>query len=605
MIGRQAPMSNGRFMALILAMALLCCCVMIIVDWRQIVRMDFRDTDDALRYVEVHAFLNGQNWFDVSQHRINPPIGGPMHWSRLVDLPIAGLFLLFQPFVGAALADRIAMTLTPLGLIVAMFVMFALAARRIAGERVALVGAGLLGVSLSILIQFHPLRIDHHDWQIVLSAVALWAAFDVRPRRGGAIAGAALALWLHISAEAMPYAVLFAGLFALRMIRRAADWPRLRAYMVALVIASTVLLIGVRGWRTATIFWCDSMSPTYLLPMIASTITLMLAIHQIGEHSVPRRFLTVVMAGVAGGLVALFTARSCLAGPFAGLDPVVYREWYVHVLEGRPIWEQTGVIASVVAAPVLPGIIGTVLALRRAPDPARRLAWTYLLLLQLGATAVAMMVMRAMSVAHLFLLPGNAWLVLALWSWAMGLARSPARIASALLLFLLTPLGAESALLALLSKAGPDTTADAKTPGADCTSQHVLQGLAALPQGKIFAPLDVSPFLLAFTPHSVIATGHHRNNLAMKQVILGFTEDQAKARLVVQGSGADYLAFCGGGGEVERYIAGRPRALIGDLSHGRAPAWLRPIPMRPGETIQVYRILYPAGTKRIATPFMQ
>jgi hypothetical protein len=604
MIGQPVSMTNRRFMTVVLGMALLCCCVMVAVDWQQIVRMDFRDTDDALRYVEVHAFLNGQNWFDVSQHRINPPVGGPMHWSRLVDLPIAGLMLLFQPIAGAALADRIAMTLVPLGLIVAMFAMFSLAARRIAGDRVALVGTGLLGISLSILIQFHPMRIDHHDWQIVMSAIALWATFDARPRRSGAIAGIAVALWLHISAEAMPYAILFAGLFALQTIRRAADWPRLRGYMLALVIASTVLLIGVRGWQTATIFWCDSMSPTYLLPMTASTLALMIAMHQIGEHSGPRRFLTVAIAGVAGGLVALFTARSCLAGPFAGLDPIVYREWYVHVLEGRPIWEQTGVIASVVAAPVLPGIVGTVLAMRSAPDPARRLVWYYLLLLQLGTTAVAIMVMRAMSVAHLFLLPGNAWLLLALWSWAMGLTRSLARILSALALFLLTPLGIETASLIILSGTKPDHTSS-EAVRAQCTSQDMLRGLAAIPRGKIFAPLDVSPFLLAFTPHSVMATGHHRNNWAMKQVIQGFTEEGNQARMTILHSKADYFAFCPGGGELSRYIAERPASLISNLMHGRVPEWLRPIPMRPGESIQVYRVLYPAGTKRIATPFIQ
>ena len=48
-------------------------------------------------------FLAGQSWFDVTQYRSNPPIGAPMHWSRLVDVPIAGLILLLAPFVGKVL----------------------------------------------------------------------------------------------------------------------------------------------------------------------------------------------------------------------------------------------------------------------------------------------------------------------------------------------------------------------------------------------------------------------------------------------------------------------------------------------------------------------
>src|SRR3546814_9878226 len=35
---------------------------------------------------------------DLRQYRLNPPGGFDIHWSRLVDLPIAGLILLFKPF---------------------------------------------------------------------------------------------------------------------------------------------------------------------------------------------------------------------------------------------------------------------------------------------------------------------------------------------------------------------------------------------------------------------------------------------------------------------------------------------------------------------------
>jgi hypothetical protein len=46
-------------------------------------------TDDAMRLVQVRDLLAGQNWFDPVQHRLAPPDGVIMHWSRLIDLPIA------------------------------------------------------------------------------------------------------------------------------------------------------------------------------------------------------------------------------------------------------------------------------------------------------------------------------------------------------------------------------------------------------------------------------------------------------------------------------------------------------------------------------------
>jgi len=43
----------------------------------------------------------GRSWFDVHQYRIAAPEGVPMHWSRLVDIPIVGMVLLLRPLLGA------------------------------------------------------------------------------------------------------------------------------------------------------------------------------------------------------------------------------------------------------------------------------------------------------------------------------------------------------------------------------------------------------------------------------------------------------------------------------------------------------------------------
>ena len=49
------------------------------------------DTDDNMRMMQVRGLLHGQGWFDLRQYHLNPPYGANIHWSRLVDLPIAGL----------------------------------------------------------------------------------------------------------------------------------------------------------------------------------------------------------------------------------------------------------------------------------------------------------------------------------------------------------------------------------------------------------------------------------------------------------------------------------------------------------------------------------
>src|SRR5688500_4766047 len=82
--------------------------------WAQINAFALGDTDDNMRMMQVRGLLAGQGWFDLRQHRLNPPSGADIHWSRLVDLPIAGIRLALAPLVGGVAAEKTAVTLAPL-----------------------------------------------------------------------------------------------------------------------------------------------------------------------------------------------------------------------------------------------------------------------------------------------------------------------------------------------------------------------------------------------------------------------------------------------------------------------------------------------------------
>src|SRR5690606_8335666 len=103
--------------------------------WAAIRGFALGDTDDNMRMMQVRALLHGQDWYDLRQYRMNPPFGADIHWSRLVDLPIAGLKRLFMPVVGGPVAEQIAATVAPLlPMLVAMWGL-ALAARRLVEPR--------------------------------------------------------------------------------------------------------------------------------------------------------------------------------------------------------------------------------------------------------------------------------------------------------------------------------------------------------------------------------------------------------------------------------------------------------------------------------------
>ena len=68
-----------------------------------------RDNDDVMRLVQVRDLLAGQSWFDLTQARLGLEGGTLMHWSRLIDLPIAALISVFRPIVGTVQAETLAL----------------------------------------------------------------------------------------------------------------------------------------------------------------------------------------------------------------------------------------------------------------------------------------------------------------------------------------------------------------------------------------------------------------------------------------------------------------------------------------------------------------
>lgn len=545
--------------------------------------LGFRDPDDAMRLAQVRDWIGGQAFWDVSQHRVNPPVGGPMHWSRIVDMALAALILLLTPMIGATGAEMVACATVPLlllgGLTAALFV----AARRVAGGGIALLAVALLLTAPSILVQFTPLRIDHHGWQIMLAALALSGAIDMRPLRGGIVTGLALALWLQISSEALPYAALFAAAFALRHWQAQDQAPRFIGFALTLGGGALLLLALFRGPQALLARQCDALSFVYLWPLVALALTVALAVQLVGTTTARSRLLIAAIGGGAAISTFLVTGGPCLSGdPFAALGPVAYRLWYLQVMEGRPIWEQSLSMQGVILLPPLLGLGASLMAARQAHGEAR-MRWLTILLLLVGATAVSLLVMRALSVAHVFALPGIAWLLLRLFRGAQASHLALVRVLGSVALVLLTPAGLCAAWVAIAAKPEP-----AKAASANCRAASVLAPLKALPASTLFAPLDLGPDILVQTRHSVIGTAHHRNAAGITAVIEGFVDTPDQARIVIGQTSARYIVTCDGLTEYRLYGQENGQGLAAQLARGKAPGWLEPVPVKA--PLRVWRI---------------
>ena len=572
-----------------------CCAILLWLTRGELNALGFRDPDDAMRLQQVRDWIGGQPFLDVSQHRVNPPAGGPMHWSRIVDMPIAAMILLLRPIVGAHLAEVLACAIVPLLLLGGLAWALHVATRRIADKATAMLAPVLLLLTPTILVQFGPLRIDHHGWQILMATIALAGAMDARRIRGGVVAGIAMAVWLQISSEGLPYAALFAAIFALRQWLDGKETRRFVAYAATLGSAALPLLALFRGTAPLLQAQCDALSSAYVWPLLAFGAATPLAFRVISPMSAKGRFVAAGMGGGAAAALFLITGRACLTGdPFQALGPVAYKLWYLQVMEGRPIWEQGRSMTGLILLPPIAGLVGSIMAARNAQAMEARDRWLVVTLLLTGATMVAMLVMRAMSVAHVLALPGIAWLMLALFRRAQQQSATLVRVFASSAVALLTPAALCAVWIAAMA-ATSKSDEKAPTTAGECRTEAALGLLRQLPRSTLFAPLDMGPDILIRTRHDVIGTAHHRNAAGITAVVEGFTAPPARARMILStlngGKGPDYLITCPGLNEFEHYAKEHKGSLAAVLAEGKPPAWLMPATPAGTKSLRVYRVM--------------
>jgi hypothetical protein len=91
-----------------------------------------------------------------------------------------------------------------------------------------------------------------------------------------------------------------------------------------------------------------------------------------------------------------------------------------------------------------------------------------------------------------------------------------------------------------------------------------LHALAALPPGLVAADLDLGPYIVALTPHRVVAAPYHRLNRGILANRAIFASRRADAEATMRALGVDYIALCNGPSDPARRAAGSLREALLD-----------------------------------------
>ena len=546
------------------------------------------DTDDAMRLAEVHDFMRGQAWFDMHQPRLAP--GYESHWSRLIDAGLAGTFLLFNQFVDAALAERLMRVIWPLLWLVPAILGVAATAWRLAGRAAAVVTLLLCVTGLPAFTQFLPGRIDHHNAQIALSAAIVAAAAWSDRARGAAIAAGALSgLALAIGLENLAFVALAGVALALRFVVDRAAAAALARYGVSLAVSTAVaffIIVGSDHWGRTE---CDAIAINWVVPMIAAGLLLGASTVVAASERVVVRLAAVGACAAIAGLAFAAIEPRCLAGPYGMMDPALRSIWLSHINEMQPLTTIMRNSPDVAAALATFPLAAVLMTLWLAREPALRRDFAFLLAAaELFVACVLMAAAVKMSMYAIWLgMPLVAAFALRMFAW-LRLGNLAARAFAAMLL---TPALLSAGAIAAVQAAGnpPAKEGDSRVL-AGCFKTASYDQLARLPLGVIATDIDYGSFVLALTPHTVIAAPYHRLADGIMAAHRIFTLPPDAARGVLAKYGATYLVACGARVPPGMSAAERAASLWERLESGSVPDWLEAVPARDGDVFRVYRI---------------
>ena len=565
-------------------------CILLATAWTRIAGNQFPDPDDILRLVQLRDLLGGQGWFDLVQHRIDPPQGTLMHWSRLVDIPLAMMVMALTPLLGAAQAETVTLVAMPLITLGLIMVCIGSLAWRLFDLRIAGFSCLALGLLGPLVFQIQPMRIDHHAWQAFTVALALWALSHRHAVKGGALAGLAMAAGVTISIELLPLVAAFGGVLALRWLRDHRQCWWLVTYIQVLALALVVIFLATRGMGDLAQH-CDQIAPAHLgfFGIIA------LATAALAAGPVLPRFALIgalAMAGAAGLVFFGLSSPACLMTPFAGLDPLVRDYWYLQVFEGRPLWEQN-------LAHAVPSLVQLLIALVVAVQLCAhsrewlRVWWLDYALLLAASILLSLFVWRSAALASVIAAIPLGYLAARLLQYVQAARSTVYRLSAAVaVVVVLLPAAPVTLVQALLPDHTPVTAKPVRE--AQCQIGEQAAKLDRFERGTIFAPLDIGPSILLQSHHSVIATSHHRAEKAMADVIRAFIGNEEAARGIIIAHGADYVALCSDLAEAQLYAASGPDSFAAQLIDGQTPQWLEPVSTGGPAEFRLWRVVDPA-----------
>ncbi|TCR90738.1 hypothetical protein EV561_103129 [Rhizobium sp. BK376] len=553
------------------------------------------DNDDVMRLVEVRDFLAGQGWFDLMQYRLGLDAGTLMHWSRLIDLPIASLIAFFRLFVAPERAEVLALTVWPLSLVLPLMYGMGLTGYRTGGIVGMHISLGLTGLYVMTSNRFLPGSIDHDNVQLGLVAFMTAMLVDDRFRPASfAIAGFAAALAIAIGAETTPFvAVACLAVALLWAWEGKAFAAAAQAFSLTLAVSISVAFFATVPPHLYSTVTCDNLSiGFYGITSVGGVVLLLSSLFASGLSRVGR-FVVLAAGGVVIAGTALLLAPQCLGNPLGDLDPMLVKLWLNGISEAQSFVDLARKAPETLGAFYAVGVFACAACLFRIVRGERVRLYLILLTLLLVNLIIAFVQVRGATFSNLLAIPPLTLLLIEL----RRVSNADSENIGAAFFYIV---GALISVPAVWAVGGGLVNGQMKTsfvvePGsnkenaAGCFSKEALAPIAGLDPGVVSAPSDMGAPILRFTKHRALSGPYHRDQAGMLTQLHIELAEPAEAEAFLRGAKVTLFAYCPDNPETSDIADIKPDGLYAALKRGQVPSYLEPLPNGQGADVKFFR----------------
>ncbi len=588
------------------------------------------DPDDYTYLSQTLDWLHGQSWFDNVQHRMSPPEGVDLHYTRLAEIPIAGMILLFRLFQyswqTAALYASFTLPFIYLGI---LFYVLRVTAERFVSKDWSRLTAFTMVFAGAPLNKFTPGQVGHHSLETILTmgAIGLTAQMFAHPdrKRWAIAAGGVFAFAMAMALENLPWLALTSTVIGLWTIVSGAKAARSASiFGVALFLFGSLFLVIEKS--PAEVFHTDLLaySIAYVVFMGGVALALLGASGATFIKDIKLRF--VVSGGIAAilGAIYLYQYPELLAGPYGAMDKRLAELFALDTSEMQPLIERINNTPGLMIFLFTPAL-SLVVSLFSAYKEKGHKRWNWILLASLLAASVGpalfyqcrlTVYMELFSVIPLvaFAERGYIWLCAHYEGRRLFLAEI-------CLVLLIGPL---TKVLIPALQDGRSFNAGVLLFPADstfytCGIDNIATVLNAPPYAgrklRIMNMMNQGAQLIFYTQHEVMAAPYHKNVRGNLDAVDFFTtSDPAEAKEIARRDGIDLVMSCHyvyhmyfkgneslyfsspDGSYAKRLPDGSivnlssDESFVWQLASGKVPDWLTPIPVPRPSNYSLYEV---------------